>query len=66
MTTAPDIFLSCNRKDQARAKLFAAALEGEGVNPRQKAPPSRREGTRASRRSAPKPTPIDAACSKTA
>jgi len=27
MTTAPDIFLSYNREDQARAKLFAEAFE---------------------------------------
>jgi TolB-like protein len=30
MTTAPDIFLSYNREDQARAKLFAEAFEGQG------------------------------------
>jgi TolB-like protein len=30
MTTAPDIFLSYSRDDQARAKLFAEAFEREG------------------------------------
>jgi TolB-like protein len=30
MTAAPDIFLSYNREDQARAKLFAEAFEGQG------------------------------------
>lgn len=30
MTTAPDIFLSYNREDQARAKLFAEAFERQG------------------------------------
>ncbi len=30
MTTPPDIFLSYNREDQARAKLFAEAFEREG------------------------------------
>ena len=30
MTTAPDIFLSYNREDQARAKLFAEAFEVQG------------------------------------
>ena len=30
MTTAPDIFLSYNREDQARAKLFAEAFEAQG------------------------------------
>jgi TolB-like protein/tetratricopeptide (TPR) repeat protein len=30
MTTPPDIFLSYNREDQARAKLFAEAFEGQG------------------------------------
>jgi TolB-like protein len=30
MITAPDIFLSYNREDQARAKLFAEAFEAEG------------------------------------
>lgn len=30
MTTAPDIFLSYNRGDQARAKLFAEAFETQG------------------------------------
>jgi hypothetical protein len=30
MITAPDIFLSYNREDQARAKLFAEAFEGQG------------------------------------
>jgi TolB-like protein len=30
MTSAPDIFLSYNREDQARAKLFAEAFEGQG------------------------------------
>ena len=29
MTTAPDIFLSYNREDQARAKLFAEAFEAQ-------------------------------------
>ncbi|MEP7210767.1 MAG: toll/interleukin-1 receptor domain-containing protein [Alphaproteobacteria bacterium] len=28
--SAADIFLSCNREDQARAKLFAEAFEGQG------------------------------------
>ena len=32
MTTAPDIFLSYNREDQARAKLFAEAFEAQGFN----------------------------------
>jgi TolB-like protein/Flp pilus assembly protein TadD len=30
MTTAPDIFLSYNREDQARAKLFAEGFEAQG------------------------------------
>ena len=30
MTAPPDIFLSYNREDQARAKLFAEAFEGQG------------------------------------
>ncbi|MFZ4071861.1 MAG: TIR domain-containing protein [Caulobacterales bacterium] len=30
MTTPPDIFLSYNREDQARAKLFAEAFEAQG------------------------------------
>jgi TolB-like protein len=30
MTTAPDIFLSYNREDQARAKLFAEAFDAQG------------------------------------
>ena len=30
MTAAPDIFLSYNREDQARAKLFAEAFEAQG------------------------------------
>jgi hypothetical protein len=30
MTTPPDIFLSYNREDQARAKLFAEAFDGQG------------------------------------
>jgi hypothetical protein len=29
--TAPDIFLSYNREDQARAKLFAEAFEAQGL-----------------------------------
>jgi TolB-like protein len=29
-TSPPDIFLSCNREDQARAKLFAEAFEAQG------------------------------------
>ena len=32
MTTAPDIFLSYNREDQARAKVFAEAFEAQGFN----------------------------------
>ena len=32
MTTQPDIFLSYNREDQARAKLFAEAFEAQGFN----------------------------------
>ena len=32
MTTPPDIFLSYNRDDQARAKLFADAFEREGFS----------------------------------
>jgi TolB-like protein len=31
MTSAPDIFLSYNREDQARAKLFAEAFERQGL-----------------------------------
>ena len=30
MTALPDVFLSYNREDQARAKLFAEAFEREG------------------------------------
>jgi TIR domain len=32
MTRPPDIFLSYNREDQARAKLFAEAFEAQGFN----------------------------------
>ena len=32
MSATPDIFLSYNREDQARAKLFAEAFEREGFN----------------------------------
>ncbi|WP_310497208.1 hypothetical protein [Sandarakinorhabdus sp.] len=31
MTPAPDIFLSYNREDQARAKLFADAFAAAGL-----------------------------------
>lgn len=30
MTTQPDIFLSYNREDKARAKVFAEAFEAQG------------------------------------
>ncbi len=30
MTTAPNVFLSYNREDQARAMMFAEAFEGQG------------------------------------
>ena len=32
MTTSPDIFLSYNREDQARARLFAEAFAAEGFS----------------------------------
>ena len=32
MTAAPDIFLSYNREDQARARLFAEAFTAEGFS----------------------------------
>ena len=32
MTAPPDVFLSYNREDQARAKLFAEAFEAEGFS----------------------------------
>jgi hypothetical protein len=32
MTASPDIFLSYNREDQARAKIFAEAFEMKGFN----------------------------------
>ncbi len=32
MTSAPDIFLSYNREDQAAARRFAAAFEGAGLS----------------------------------
>src|SRR5262245_45199168 len=32
MSGAPDIFLSYNREDQARAKMFAEAFEGQGFS----------------------------------
>ena len=32
MTTPPDIFLSYNREDQARATVFAEAFEAQGLD----------------------------------
>ncbi len=32
MTTAPDIFLSYNREDQAKARVFAEAFASQGFN----------------------------------